>query len=153
MTRMLMTGLLAAALSAGAAHAEIHEVRMLNKDPEGGEVMVFEPAVIVIEKGDTVRFVAEDMGHNAVSQVVPDGGTEFVGKINEEIEVTFEEDGTWLYVCQPHLALGMVGLVLVGDHEVNIEEIEATELPGQKANERLAAYLDEAESVSTASAE
>ena len=153
MTRTLMTGLLAAALAAGAAHAEVHEVKMLNKDPDGGEVMVFEPAVIEIEKGDTIRFVAEDKGHNAVSQVVPDGGIEFVGKIDEEIEVTFDEDGTWLYVCQPHLALGMVGLVLVGDHDVNLEEIEATELPGKRANERLAAYLDQAEAMSTASAE
>lgn len=154
MTRILLAGLAAVALSAGIADAETYEVKMLNKDPENkGELMVFEPAVIKIEKGDTIRFVAEDRGHNAVSEIVPEGGAEFKSKLNEEFEVTFDQDGTWLYYCQPHLTMGMIGLILVGDHEVNIDEVEAASLRGKKVKDRLAEYLDEATSISTAEAE
>ena len=44
------------------AAAEI-EVKMLDKGTEG--VMVFEPALVKIEPGDTVKFVATNKGHNA----------------------------------------------------------------------------------------
>ena len=39
------------------------EVKMLNKGTEGA--MVFEPALVKVEPGDTVKFVATDKGHNA----------------------------------------------------------------------------------------
>ncbi|MHC4049236.1 cupredoxin domain-containing protein [Bradyrhizobium sp. 25ACV] len=48
-----------------AAAAEI-EVKMLNKDSDGG-LMVFEPAPVKIEPGDTVNLVAADKEHNAAS--------------------------------------------------------------------------------------
>ena len=50
---------------AGAAMAGEVEVKMLNKGAEG--LMVFEPALVKIEPGDTVKFVATDKGHNAES--------------------------------------------------------------------------------------
>ena len=50
---------------AGAAMAAEIEVKMLNKGAEG--LMVFEPALVKIEPGDTVKFVATDKGHNAES--------------------------------------------------------------------------------------
>ena len=36
---------------------------MLNKGAEGA--MVFEPALVKVAPGDTVKFVATDKGHNA----------------------------------------------------------------------------------------
>ncbi|MEM8663353.1 MAG: plastocyanin/azurin family copper-binding protein, partial [Pseudomonadota bacterium] len=33
----------------------------------------------------------------------------------------FTEPGTYGYVCLPHLEMGMVGLILVGDYTVNLE--------------------------------
>ena len=45
---------------AGAAAAAEVEVKMLNKGTEG--LMVFEPALVKIEPGDTVKFVATDKG-------------------------------------------------------------------------------------------
>ena len=63
MRKVIVLGALVAALGfAGAAGAAEVEVKMLNKGTEG--VMVFEPALVKINPGDTVKFVASDKGHN-----------------------------------------------------------------------------------------
>ena len=49
-----------------AAAAEI-EVKMLNKGSDGG-AMVFEPALVKIAPGDTVKFIATDKGHNEIGR-------------------------------------------------------------------------------------
>ena len=89
--RLLGTlGALALALAAGPAFAANFEVLMLNKGEAGA--MVFEPALVQLEPGDTVTFVATDKGHNAetIKDLIPEGATPFKGKINEEIVVTFD---------------------------------------------------------------
>ena len=65
---------------AGAAMAAEVEVKMLNKGAEG--LMVFEPALVKIEPGDTVKFVATDKGHNAetIKGMLPADAAPFVGK-------------------------------------------------------------------------
>src|SRR6056297_1582076 len=133
--------LAAAAVTGGAAAAETVEVKMLNRGPDG-ETMVYDPPVVQIEPGDTVRFVAEDRGHNAqsIDGAIPEGAESFRGGINETIEVTFDVEGTYAYKCLPHTALGMVGLVLVGDHSGNFDEATGIDLPGRKAEERLSEY-------------
>jgi plastocyanin len=85
--------LLALAL-ASAAHAAEVEVKMLNKGGDGGS-MVFEPALVKLAPGDTVKFVATDKGHNAetIKGMLPDGATAFTGKNGEDISVTFDKDG------------------------------------------------------------
>ncbi len=116
MIRTLATGLVAASLLAGAAFAETFEVRMLNKGSDG-ERMVFEPSFVQIAPGDTVKFIATDKGHNAetVKDLIPDAAEGFVGKINEEIEVTLETEGFYGVMCKPHFAMGMVMTIAVGD--------------------------------------
>ena len=47
------------------AFAAEYEVKMLNNGTEG--MMVFEPAVLKVAVGDTVKFVATDMAHNSAS--------------------------------------------------------------------------------------
>jgi len=154
-TRLMLSAATVMAIGLGAAQAETHEVRMLNQDPEDrSERMVFEPAVLQIAPGDTVRFVAAAKGHNAQSAMVPDGGTEFRGAINEEIEVTFDTEGTYFYICQPHQTLGMIGLILVGDHTKNFDAVvENAPVRGPMATKRLEAYAATAEEISTAAAE
>lgn len=51
---------------------------MLNKGSDVA-VMMFEPALVKIAPGDTVKFVPTDKGHNAESTKVmlPDGATLF----------------------------------------------------------------------------
>lgn len=134
-------GAMMLAVRAGAeSHGEpqVHEVRMLNAHPDDrAQRNVFVPDIVRAKPGDTVRFIAEDRGHNAVADenMLPEGAEEFSGRINEEIEVVLEAEGTYGYYCQPHRGLGMVGLILVGDASVNFEE--AREAPQRgKAAER-----------------
>jgi pseudoazurin len=99
---------------AGTAMAEEVEVKMLNKGTEGA--MVFEPAFVKIAPGDTIKFVAADKGHNveSVKGMLPDGAAAFVGKINQNLAVTFDRPGIYGVKCQPHYGMGMVGMVVVG---------------------------------------
>jgi len=113
MAAMLALGM---ALAEPAA-AEMHEIKMLNRGDAGP--MIFEPSFIRIEPGDTVKFLATDPSHNAESipGMLPEGAETFKGKINEEIEVTFDVEGVYGIKCLPHYAMGMVMTVAVGDVE------------------------------------
>lgn len=112
---MLFRAALLACLLPAATLAEVHEVRMLNRNDTGP--MPFEPDYLVIRPGDTVKFIATDPGHNAatIAGMIPEGGEKFIGKINEEIEVTLEAEGIWGIKCSPHFTMGMVMLIQVGD--------------------------------------
>ena len=109
-----LTALAALGAATSAAAAQV-QVRMLNHGPDG--MMVFEPAFVVIQPGDTVKFIAADKGHNAASLpgMVPAGAAGFTGAINQEIEVRFTRPGLYGYHCIPHTGLGMVGLIEVGN--------------------------------------
>jgi pseudoazurin len=117
------------ALIGGADAAEI-EVKMLDKGADG--VMVFEPALVKIEPGDTVKFVSTNKGHNAetIKGMVPADATPFVGKVNQDIAVTFDKPGFYGIKCLPHYAMGMVALVVVGT-PANQDEAKAVTHPGR----------------------
>jgi len=121
-----------------------HEVQMVNKDAEG-RTMQFEPAFLRVEPGDTVTFVNKDKGHNSESLkgAIPEGAEAWKGKINQEITITLTEEGFYAYKCTPHLAMGMVGLIQVGDDTSNQADIEAVKLPG-KSKTRMEELLAEA---------
>lgn len=141
MKTTIILGAMAVALAAGPAFAANHDVLMLNKGEAG--TMVFEPALVQVEPGDTVTFLATDKGHNAeaIAGLIPDGATPFKGKINEEIVVTFDVPGVYAIKCLPHLAMGMVMAVVVGDDPGNLDAVRDAKLP-KKAKERLDAALD-----------
>jgi pseudoazurin len=127
----------AALLVAGApATAADHEVRMLNKGEKG--VMVFEPDLTRVAPGDTVTFKATDPGHNAetIEGMIPDGAASFEGKMGKDVTVVFAEPGVYGVKCKPHLAMGMVAVVVVGD-PVNLDAANAVRNPG-KAGKRFA---------------
>jgi pseudoazurin len=120
---------LSVAAATGAA-AETVEVEMLNFDREDpSRVMVYKPEIIRIEPGDTVRWVSVDDFHNTASieGMIPDGAEPWQSPLSEDYEVTFEVEGTYGYICEPHGAIGMVGLVLVGDHTSNLDAAKAVE--------------------------
>lgn len=112
---MLIRAALLSCLLPFAALAETHEVRMLNRNNSGP--MPFEPDYLVIRPGDSVKFIAASPGHNAatIDGMIPGNGERFVGRINEEIEVTLTEEGIWGIKCSPHYSMGMVMLIQVGD--------------------------------------
>ena len=125
---------------AGAAAAAEVEVKMLNKGAEGA--MVFEPALVKIEPGDTVKFIATDKGHNAesIKGMLPADATPFVGKNNESIAVTFDKPGAYGVKCLPHYGMGMVALIVVGTPG-NLAEAKAVAQPG-KAKQAFASLFE-----------
>lgn len=123
----ILAGLLAVGDSAAAAE---YEVKMLNRGQAGP--MVFEPSLLEIHPGDSVRFVPTDKGHNVVSidGMTPEGTPPFAGEINGEIVVTFERPGVYGYKCKPHYGMGMVGMIVVGD-ATELGHAMATKHPGK----------------------
>lgn len=137
--RMFALALAATSLMGTAALAADHEVRMLNKGEKG--VMVFEPDLVKVAPGDTVTFKATDPGHNAetIKGMLPDGAEPFAGKMGEDVTVTFTQPGVYGVKCKPHLGMGMVAAVVVGE-PVNLEAAKAVKNPG-KAGKKFAEIL------------
>ena len=119
----------AMATMASYAAAADFEVHMLNKGKDG--VMVFEPGLTKVAKGDTITFVPTDKSHNAetIKDLLPEGAKPFKGKMNEAVKVTFDVEGAYAIKCAPHLGMGMVALVVVGDAPANIDAIKTAKLP------------------------
>jgi pseudoazurin len=121
---------LAAALFSAAAGAAEHEVKMLNKGAKG--MMVFEPDLIQVAPGDTIKFVPTDKSHNveAVKGMLPDGVEHFKSKMNEEFVLTVEKDGVYGVKCTPHYGMGMVALIVAGQ-PANAEAAKAAKQSGK----------------------
>ena len=104
--------------------SEVHIVKMLNQGPTG--VMVFEPAVLKINIGDTVTFVATDAAHNSASipGMLPPNATAWNGQLSRDISVTFDIPGVYGYQCTPHAMMAMVGVIQVGDDSSNLQSVK-----------------------------
>ena len=100
-----------------------HEVKMLNSG-EGGQ-MIFEPAVIKVSLGDTIHFKATDMSHNSASVegMVPEGAESWAGQLNQDISITLNTEGVYVYQCDPHAMMAMIGVIQVGE-ALNMEDIK-----------------------------
>lgn len=140
MTKTLAAILAAFALAATPVLAADHEVRMLNRGDAGN--MVFEPAALHIQPGDTVTFVSVNPGHNAetIAGAIPEGAATFRTALSRDETVTFELPGVYAIKCTPHLPMGMVMVVLVGDDPYNLEEVKAVRMPPVAAQRLAAAY-------------
>jgi len=143
---LMIMGVTPLALSlATPAFAAEHEVHMLNTGAAG--TMVFEPGLLKVAVGDTVKFIPTDKSHNAetIRNMIPEGAEPFKGKVNEEISVTFTVPGLYGIKCAPHYPMGMVALVLVGDMPAaNLDAAKAIKHPA-KAKERFDALFAELE--------
>lgn len=125
---------------AGPGLAAEHEVHMLNKGQAG--TMVFEPAFVKAEPGDTIRFIPTDKSHNveAIKEILPEGVEVFKSKINEEYTLAVTEAGLYGVKCTPHFAMGMVALIQVGDAPANLEAAKTAKM-SKKARERMDAEI------------
>jgi plastocyanin len=106
--------------AAPAAQGNVVEVHMVTT-PDGAAGH-FEPANVTVKKGDTVRFIAD--GKAAHNVAFPPA--ENVGKSNlpaaspyvttpggtYELAVNMEP-GTYHFVCEPHVTMGMKGVLTV----------------------------------------
>ena len=135
-TVVLSMAAMVAAPRLSMAETTVHEIAMLNRHPDDRKrTMVFDPLIVVGEPGDTFRFLSVDKGHNTVSAkgMIPEGAEPWKSKINADFDVTLEKPGFYGYVCQPHTAMGMVGLIIVqGDGMMdNLEAAKAVRQRGR----------------------
>ncbi|EPP1197863.1 pseudoazurin [Campylobacter coli] len=120
---------------------------MLDLDSKN-QTMIFEPAVLHIEVGDSVTFVPTHKSHWAKSVIVPKGASKFESKLDEKATFTFEKEGVYLYECPPHRMMNMLGFIQVGKAE-NLEQIKNAvpklEKRAMTNQGRLEAYVKELE--------
>jgi len=107
-------------LCAAPANAADIEVRLLDTSTTGG-MLTFEPSFVKANVNDTIVFIPGIKGHNTHSLLVPAGANEWKGPFDKEFRVKLEQEGVYLYVCDAHKPMGMVGVVQVGK-AVNLEE-------------------------------
>ena len=110
--------------------------------PEGCDYVIgidesgyaYDDTDLSIDVGQTVCWIWEDesMGHN-VAQIEDEGDTSRMlgGKysgmamMSVDYRVTFDENQTFLYICEPHATMDMVGKVVVGTGVM--EEVDESE--------------------------
>ena len=102
-----------------------HSVKMLNQGSSG--VMVFEPAYLKIDVGDSVTFESTDAAHNSASipGMIPSSASSWNGGLSQNITVMFDVAGIYGYQCTPHSMMAMVGVIQVGDDKSNLDSAKA----------------------------
>lgn len=102
-----------------------HSVKMLNQGSSG--VMVFEPAYLKINIGDSVTFESTDAAHNSASipGMIPSSASSWNGGLSQNITVMFDVAGIYGYQCTPHSMMAMVGVIQVGDDKSNLDSAKA----------------------------
>ena len=102
-----------------------HSVKMLNQGSSG--VMVFEPAYLKINIGDSVTFESTDAAHNSASipGMIPSLASSWNGGLSQNITVMFDVAGIYGYQCTPHSMMAMVGVIQVGDDKSNLDSAKA----------------------------
>ena len=108
-------------LSAKAEEKEPLIIEMLNK--RGKDKMLYGQDVARVEVGQTVTWTPDSKGHNVQFVSVPEGVEKVKSKLSKEFSYTFEQEGVYLYVCTPHASMGMIGMVIVGESDVNLDEV------------------------------
>ena len=126
-----------------SAFSAVVEVKMLNKGSDG-QKMVFEPAVIKVAVGDSVKFLPTNKGHSVQSfkgaNSRPVGAKGFKSKLNKPHTYKVEDEGIHVIQCKPHYAMGMVGVIIAGK-PTNLATIKQLKVRGKKARERFKAML------------
>jgi len=128
-SKILFAAIAVMAMTTIPAMAANFDVQLLNKGAAGA--MVFEPSLVKVAVGDTVTFKPTDKGHNveSIKGMSPEGAEEIKGKTGVELVVTFTVPGAYGLKCMPHYAMGMVGLVVVGDAPANLDAAKAVKNP------------------------
>ena len=102
-----------------------YDVKMLNQNASG--VMVFEPAVLKINVGDTVTFKSIDAAHNSASipGMIPAGAMPWNSELSKDLTVSFDIAGIYGYQCTPHSMMAMVGVIEVGNDQSNLNQVKS----------------------------
>lgn len=129
-----------------ASSAEI-VVEMLDQSKTSKDKNVYEPGLVQVNVGDTVKWISSNPSHNVafIAGAIPKGVAVFTSPMKKEVSFTFKTPGIYAYKCAPHLGMGMVGVVVVGGDKSNLAAVRATFVP-PVAKARLAPLLARIES-------
>lgn len=80
----------------------------------------FSPSSVTITEGDTVRFFwsGQALPHNAVEENGVFDTGEPARAVDESFTFPLGSNGTYVFVCEPHESVGMVGEIVVEPAEV-----------------------------------
>lgn len=116
---LTLLGLLISVTSYANQH---YEIQMLDYGEDGS--MVFEPAYLKANVGDTVTFKATHKGHWVQSKTLPEGVPEFLSEDGQDFTITLTKEGIYVYTCPPHRMVNMNGVIQAGK-AVNLAEAKA----------------------------
>jgi pseudoazurin len=95
-------------------------VHMLNVGPDGSRFR-FEPMLSEIQVGNKILWKATTKGHNVEFMVTPNN-IKFKSKMHKSAGFIFDTPGIYTYKCTPHVSVGMIGVVVVGNDLSNMTE-------------------------------
>jgi len=143
---VLLLGLVAGWPPGGAMAGAVHTISVV-RDSDSG-LPRFDPPIAFIEPGDTVRFqiAGKVYASRLIAGLHPPGVSGWWGQVGETLDVTLTEPGVYGHKCGASYALGLVGLIVVGDPSPNLEAARAVQHPPAAARvlDRLFEELDAA---------
>ena len=65
------------------------------------------------------------MSHNSVSMegMIPEGAESWRSQLSQDLSVTLDSEGVYVYQCDPHLMMAMIGVIQVGK-AVNLDSVK-----------------------------
>ena len=82
-----------------------------------------------IAVGDTIEWLPKNEGHNVEFLAGPKmHSLPKKSGINQVHSIIFKVPGIYLYGCTPHMNMGMLGLIIVGNDFHNLEKIKRIQL-------------------------
>ena len=80
---------------------------------------------LFVKPGDTVKWTNMTI-HDTQSMegLIPEGAEHWKSNIGQELAITVDAEGVYIYKCNPHYANGMVAAIIVGEAN-NMDQIEA----------------------------
>lgn len=84
----------------------------------------FDPMHVFIQPGDTVKWINMTI-HDTQSMegLIPEGAEHWKSAIGQNLAVTLDVEGVYIYLCNPHYPLGMVGAIIVGEAN-NMDQLD-----------------------------
>ena len=123
-------------LTLGAALFTLLTLSIIPKDALAEAIQVeftefdtFSIEVVHIAVGDTVEWLPKNSGHNVEFIAGPQmNALPKNSKMDDFHSVVFKTPGIYLYGCTPHLNMGMLGLIVVGNDLHNLEKLRNVKL-------------------------
>jgi len=91
----------------------------------------FSVKIAKVNLNDKIVWKSSSKGHNVEFVETPKGVKKFKSKINKDATYEFKIPGVYLYQCTPHKAMGMIGIVVVGDDKSNLDKIKKVKMRGK----------------------